>query len=194
MQRRAGLLCRAGVLLRGVSGRWPHDAWAPSPATAQRLPRCVHWQGTFALQRANVSASLSEMRLAERQAEHMRSVRLEGGVPVSCFDQRLSTSTPSQLRDGSIHPIDGAHRRWQVLAELERLCGALPARADAWAWAECVVCMAAPRGTRLRPCCHALLCAPCAADLVRRGDACPACRAGVERYEEGAFDATYAPA
>ena len=79
-------------------------------------------------------------------------------------------------------------------AELERLCGALPARADEWAWAECEVCMAAPRGTRLRPCCHALHCAPCAAELVRRGDGCPACRAVVERYEEGAFDATYAPA
>ena len=68
---------------------------------------------------------------------------------------------------------------------------------DGGAWAEqyeCVVCMAAPRGTRLRPCCHALLCAPCAAELVRRGGECPACRAAVERYEEGAFHATYAPA
>ncbi len=85
-----------------------------------------------------------------------------------------------------------------MLAELERLCGAVQARGEGGAeWggqAECVVCMAAPRGTRLRPCCHALLCPPCAAELVRRGDACPACRAGVERYEEGAFDASYAPA
>jgi hypothetical protein len=57
-----------------------------------------------------------------------------------------------------------------------------------------VVCMAAPRGTRLRPCCHALLCEPCAADQLRRGNKCPHCRAEVERYEEGAFDATFAPA
>ncbi len=86
----------------------------------------------------------------------------------------------------------------QVLEELERLCALCwspPAASVAWAErAECVVCMAAPRGTRLRPCCHALLCAACAADLVRRGDRCPACRAEVERCEEGAFDATYAPA
>ena len=91
----------------------------------------------------------------------------------------------------------GPGPRAQVVAELERLLGALPAPADGGAWAgqaECVVCMAAPRGTRLRPCCHALLCAPCAAELVRRGDGCPACRAAVERYEEGAFHATYAPA
>mmetsp|Transcript_51436 Transcript_51436/g.107454 ORF Transcript_51436/g.107454 Transcript_51436/m.107454 type:complete len:89 (+) Transcript_51436:1-267(+) len=54
--------------------------------------------------------------------------------------------------------------------------------------------MVAPRGTRLRPCCHALLCAPCAAELVQRGGGCPACRAAVDWYEEGAFDATYAPA
>ncbi len=56
------------------------------------------------------------------------------------------------------------------------------------------MCMAAPRGTRLRPCCHALLCAACAADLVRRGNGCPAYLAAVERYEEGAFHASYAPA
>jgi hypothetical protein len=83
----------------------------------------------------------------------------------------------------------------QALAELEQLCGAPPADGEEWAGrGECVVCMAAPRGTRLRPCCHALLCAPCAAELVRRGDGCPACRAAVERFEEGAFDATFAPA
>jgi hypothetical protein len=83
----------------------------------------------------------------------------------------------------------------QALAELERLCSALPADGRAWAGrAECVVCMAAPRSTWLLPCCHSLVCAPCVADLVRRGDGCPACRAAVERYEVRAFDATFAPA
>jgi hypothetical protein len=65
------------------------------------------------------------------------------------------------------------------------------------AWAgrgECVVCMAALRGTQLQQCCHALLCAPCAADLVQRGDSCPACRASVEHFEEGDFNALVAPA
>ena len=82
-----------------------------------------------------------------------------------------------------------------MLAELERLCGAPQADGRAQEGrGECVVCMAAPRGARLRPCCHALVCSSCAADLVRRGDACPACRAAVERFEEGAFDATFAPA
>ncbi len=86
----------------------------------------------------------------------------------------------------------------QVLDELELLCTLHCApQAGGWAWAaraECVVCMAAPRGTRLRPCCHALLCTQCAAELLRRGRGCPACCAAVERYEEGAFDASYAPA
>ncbi len=90
---------------------------------------------------------------------------------------------------------DGAGRPAQVLAELERLCVAPPTASDS-GWAErsqCVVCLAAPRGTRLRPCFHWLLCAPCAAALVRRGDSrCPACRAAVERYEEGVYNATYA--
>jgi serine/threonine protein kinase len=73
----------------------------------------------------------------------------------------------------------------QALAELERQCSTLPENGEAWAGrTECVVCMAAPRSTLLRPCCHSLLCAMCAADMVRRGDGCPACRAAVERYEE----------
>jgi hypothetical protein len=82
----------------------------------------------------------------------------------------------------------------QVLAELERLCVAPPAdNGDGWAErSECVVCMSAPRSTRLRPCFHCLLCALCAADLMRRGDRCPTCRKVVERYEEGAYNATYA--
>ncbi len=85
----------------------------------------------------------------------------------------------------------------QVLLELEQLCSALPGRADGGAWAEraeCMVCMTAPRGTRLLPCCHAILCAPCATELMRRSNGCPACRAVVERYEEGVFDTTFAPA
>jgi hypothetical protein len=86
--------------------------------------------------------------------------------------------------------------RVQVLAELERLCFALPEQAyGAWAErTECVVCMAVPRCTRLLPCCHAILCTSCATDLVRCGVRCPACRAVVERFEQGTFDATFAPA
>ncbi len=90
------------------------------------------------------------------------------------------------------------HRCAQVLGELEQLCMLHCAPpADGWAWAaraECVVCMAAPRRTRLRPCFHALLCVDCAAELMRRGAGCPTCCAAVERYEEGAFDTSYAPA
>ena len=85
----------------------------------------------------------------------------------------------------------------QVLAQLEALCAGRAGPGDeGWAAGarECVVCLDAPRQTRLRPCCHALLCAPCAAELVRRRQRCPACRAAVEGFEEGAFDATYAPA
>jgi hypothetical protein len=86
-------------------------------------------------------------------------------------------------------------QRAQVLAELELLCGALPVDSRAWTGhRQCVACMAAPRSTRLRPCCHALLCTQCAAELVRRGDNCPACRAAVEQVEEGGFDSTFAPA
>jgi hypothetical protein len=44
----------------------------------------------------------------------------------------------------------------QALADLERLCSALPRHGGAWVGhGECVVCMAAPRCAPLRPCCHA---------------------------------------
>ncbi len=87
-----------------------------------------------------------------------------------------------------------------MVARLEDLCRDAVAAGEAdgdWAVVglECVMCMEAPRGTRLRPCCHALLCAGCAADLMRRGSPiCPTCRTVVERWEEGVFPATYAPA
>ena len=83
-----------------------------------------------------------------------------------------------------------------VLRQLEALCS-LPSAAGDGGWGpvvrECVVCMDAPRQTRLRPCCHVLLCSACATDLLRQRRPCPHCRAAVDRCEEGVFDATYAP-
>ena len=79
---------------------------------------------------------------------------------------------------------------------LGALCGtaaASDADADA-AVAECAICMAAPRGARLRPCCHAVLCAPCAASILLRRACCPVCRAAVEHVEEGIFPSSFAPA
>ncbi len=53
---------------------------------------------------------------------------------------------------------------------------------------ECVVCLDAPVRSRLRPCCHMVMCAPCARGVVARERRCPACRAVVERSEEGVFE------
>ena len=58
---------------------------------------------------------------------------------------------------------------------------------------ECVVCMAAARGARLRPCHHFALCVPCAEVTVARGGGCPLCAAGVAGFDVGDFPATYAP-
>jgi hypothetical protein len=58
---------------------------------------------------------------------------------------------------------------------------------------ECVVCMAAARGARLRPCHHFALCVPCAEVTVARGGGCPLCAAGVAGFDAGDFPATYAP-
>ena len=54
---------------------------------------------------------------------------------------------------------------------------------------ECVACMLAPRGARLRPCCCVSLCAACAAGLIKSPKPrCPACRAAVTRVDAGYFE------
>jgi hypothetical protein len=54
---------------------------------------------------------------------------------------------------------------------------------------ECVACMLAPRGARLRPCCCVSLCAACAAELVKaRQPRCPNCRSAVARVDAGYFE------
>ena len=58
--------------------------------------------------------------------------------------------------------------------------------------ASSAVTLAAPRGTRFRPCFHSLVCGACAGILQRRGDRCPICRETVRGYDVGAFAATYA--
>ncbi len=90
------------------------------------------------------------------------------------------------------HGHTHAHQVHQALEDLHAAQGV----AERAAWAardECVVCMDAPRTTRLRPCCHVLLCPACAAALVRDAGACPTCRAPVDRYEAGEFFATFVP-
>jgi serine/threonine protein kinase len=57
----------------------------------------------------------------------------------------------------------------------------------------CIICMDAPRRTRLRPCCHVVFCEECAAEYTRRNRHCPVCRQNVLRFDVGDFRATYEP-
>jgi serine/threonine protein kinase len=59
---------------------------------------------------------------------------------------------------------------------------------------ECIICMDAPRNTRLRPCCHVVLCDMCAAAVLPSNSACPVCRARIQTYDVGDFNATFVPA
>ena len=84
----------------------------------------------------------------------------------------------------------------QVVAQLNGFSNALEEQAAtpyeaATLTRECVVCMDAPRHTRLRPCCHSLLCEACASQLINRGDRCPGCRGDINSFEVGDFAATY---
>ncbi len=55
---------------------------------------------------------------------------------------------------------------------------------------ECLVCMEALPNTRFLPCLHSTACVRCAAELIRRGQGCPICRAPMEQFEVGEFPAT----
>jgi hypothetical protein len=68
-----------------------------------------------------------------------------------------------------------------------------PGPAPGEAQSECVVCMDAPRNTRLRPCLHNLLCEQCAEQLVQRRATCPTCRTSIQEFDVGTFNSTYAP-
>jgi hypothetical protein len=53
---------------------------------------------------------------------------------------------------------------------------------------DCVACFREPRNTRLRPCCHVLLCRECAREAMARDPRCPGCSAPVVRFDAGFFE------
>lgn len=58
---------------------------------------------------------------------------------------------------------------------------------------QCVVCMEAPRATRLHPCMHAALCVACAKDLHAKSLPCPICSGAFHHVEHGTFITTWSP-
>ena len=58
----------------------------------------------------------------------------------------------------------------------------------------CVVCIDAPRDTRLMPCEHSALCGDCAKECRDRQGSCPICNAKIKAIEYGSFSRTFAPA
>ena len=57
----------------------------------------------------------------------------------------------------------------------------------------CVVCIDAPRATRLNPCEHNALCPECARECQRHHGVCPICNAQIKAIEYGQFMGTFAP-
>ena len=94
---------------------------------------------------------------------------------------------------GLIKGLMGARQRRNrmshhaALADLEKLADEhelRPGIAAAPDVKECVVCMVNPRATRFG-CGHALCCAHCADELVKRGDVCPTCRCTITIADRG---------
>jgi len=54
----------------------------------------------------------------------------------------------------------------------------------------CTICFEEPIATRLRPCCHSLMCSGCTPTFV--GGICPLCRVHIETFDVGIFQSTFA--
>jgi hypothetical protein len=92
------------------------------------------------------------------------------------------------LREINARPTSGA-----VMEQLSVMV-AQPQPEPAQGVRECMLCMDAPRNTRLRPCCHVVFCENCALEALQRNITCPLCRRRFERYDVGDFNQTYVPA
>ena len=66
--------------------------------------------------------------------------------------------------------------------------GVAGAAAGAVSELDCVACVRGPRNTRLRPCCHVLLCKECAQATMARDRRCPGCSAPLTRFDAGFFE------
>ena len=92
-----------------------------------------------------------------------------------------------RLRSKAHEALGNARRAAEDAAEAERK----DEDADAGL---CVVCIDAPRATRLIPCEHNALCAECARECQRHHGVCPICNARIRAIEYGSFMGTFAPA
>ena len=92
-----------------------------------------------------------------------------------------------RLRSKAHEALGNARRAAEDAAEAERK----DEDADAGL---CVVCIDAPRATRLNPCDHNALCAECARECQRHHGVCPICNARIKAIEYGSFMGTFAPA
>ena len=92
-----------------------------------------------------------------------------------------------RLRSKAHEALGNARRAAEDAAEAERK----DEDADAGL---CVVCIDAPRATRLIPCEHNALCAECARECQRHHGVCPICNARIKAIEYGSFMGTFAPA
>jgi len=120
--------------------------------------------------------------LADRGAEFSHGLAEGFGALLTCCLAPTAKARPA-LAD-VISNLDGMCA--DAFASRAAVVGAPAAR-------ECVVCWNAPRATRLTPCLHAILCLPCATELLGRESRCPTCRLQIESFEEGVFEHSYTP-
>ncbi|CAG9463513.1 unnamed protein product [Pedinophyceae sp. YPF-701] len=133
------------------------------------------------------------------QPDHMGALRARAAALLAVGDAKACVETttsalkqnPPENECGDLYALRAeAHKALGHTAEaLDDMEAAARAEDEA---KQCVVCMDEPRGCRLLPCMHAVMCADCAEQLLRDKFACPICGSAIQGLEKGQFIDTFA--
>ena len=114
-------------------------------------------------------------------ADKRTSFTSKAAIQFSAIAARCIAST-AQLRP----PLD------EICSAFDELREGDPALTPQATSRDCMLCLDRPRGTRLIPCCHNVVCQRCASELVTRRSGCPICRVPITSFQEGSFETTFA--
>jgi len=144
------------------------------------------WPDAFARKLAEVIASLVCRMRHERATPNDAARRLQGLAEAAAMIYRDGDGEVVEEEEGN-EPAAGesALARPSVLVEGVSEEGVTSTSvAEVTSLRECVVCLSEPRAVRFAPCGHAVCCAECGDELVRRVRPCPACRAPIASVAE----------
>ena len=181
--------------LANAKSLWPVSA-TPHPAAADS---CIFVASPHALDRYRRDIELPSAVTEERRILIRRGARNEASAAAREEALRLQLYGATARADGLdkkllVAQATAAELRTMEPAELGKVEDDLLAAAarvreerrrresEAETDAACCICLSAPKSHAAVPCGHRALCSGCAADKRLRGQPCPTCRGGVEKW------------